>query len=491
MTRRTYALAILGAAFASIVGVSIYLFYDSSQTHKAVAACDTLTASTYDSTQPSSLRRITFDALDPEHAIPACYFALTRQPRDARLRFQYGRALDAGKQGSRAIAAYKESFDTGFALAANNLGSIYQEGRGGVAIDSAEALQWYEIGAEKGVLVSKKGAAGILERGEGLPTPDISRAAKYWRELATTGDAEASEKVGLAIINRSIQPTDSAEAVARLMMAADKGRFNASLEYANLLHDSERSIANVRAGAKYSLSAYRIAIAAPINTEDAWLLNQRSAFNRYRDFMKLGAENLMPPMEYSAASVDFPAGSITKFTVPVLCGNEKTPFDFYIWQWSRSYPQTDPQAEWLKQARRCIFPQEVIDSFRRLMAIAIEHKQDFPSLAKYAMGTEPASTSKPPAEPSAVVAQSAPSTTNDQVLRSMQEAESRRAVEDRQRHEENLRAVQKAAKQQCEAEKTICDTQCALLRGSRDSDPWYSISPRTKCEIKCMLIKCE
>ena len=480
-----FALGVSGAGFAA------FSLYSAWKSQEIAAACDALAASPFDSTKPPNVDGVAYHVLAFERAIPACEKAVSDQPNNARLKFQYGRALDAGKQGHRAVEAYKQAYDLRFSLAAMSLGGIHQEGRSGVLINAVVALKWFETAAEKGISFGKEAAANMLERGEGVPTPNIAGAAKYRRSLADEGNAEASEKLGLAIIANSVVGNSPDEAIQRLLMAADKGRFSASAEYAKHLYSLSRTPDNISNGAKYALSAYRIAATAGIDTEDGWLTNQMYAFGTYRDFIRLGAKNLMPEQEYKKALQDFPPEDMVRFTIPIDCAGAKSDFFVYVWQWSRNYPQTDPQIAWLKQARGCDVSQEVTESFRRVYAISVKEGVNFPNLAKYAYSDEapPASTVNQAGSSTATTAPNAAA--SEQILRGIQEAEARRTAAERERHEETLRANKAAARQQCEAERTICSTQCAQLRGSRESDPWYSISPRAKCQLSCALIKCE
>ena len=223
----------------------------------------------------------------------------------------------------------------------------------------------------------------MLEEGEELPSPNPERAALYWRSLANGGDPEAAEKVGLAINTQKIAPLTANELTERLKMAADKGRVVAAYDYAHLLKKRGNAPEDITQGAKYALLAYRLALAAPLDSEGGWPIYQWSAFWTYEHFIQAGAQNTMPIAEYNQAHADYTTGRAKKFTVPIDCAGTKAPFDVYIWQWTRNYPQTDSQAEWLRQARGCTIPQDIIDSFRKIFSIAAENKVSFPELAMH------------------------------------------------------------------------------------------------------------
>jgi hypothetical protein len=406
MQKRTVRI-LTAASLTALVAVAAYYYYSRSRTESLASACDQLAASPYDSQKPASVKGVAFEAINSEQAIPACHAAVADQPKNARLQYQYGRALEAGKQAARAMSAYAEAHALGWPLAAHNMGNLYRIGGAGVEKDGPAALKWFAVAASEGIDEAKRMAAYMLEEGEGIATPDLTRAAAYWRSLADSGDAEASERIALLIRDRRVSPTTSDEMEKRLISAADKGRFVASYEYAKNVLESPQSAAKLSVGAKYALQAYRAAVAAPINSVDGWLPNQLLAFRTYKRFIDAGARNEMASEEYLRATVDFPDTDSGGISVPIECGGKKEKIDIFVWQWSRAYPQTDTQAEWIKQTRGCGFPQEILESMRRLFSISVENKQPFPDLVKYALSSADSSASKPSSAQS--TAQSEPS----------------------------------------------------------------------------------
>lgn len=77
-----------------------------------------------------------------------------------------------------------------------------------------------------------------------------------------------------------------------------------------------------------------------------------------------------------------------KFTVPCDFDGKKHPFDMYVLEPS---PLSHPlyyQTLWLKEERGGIVPEDVIDSFNRIYAIAVENNVGFAELSVYSLGDE-------------------------------------------------------------------------------------------------------
>lgn len=93
---------------------------------------------------------VTFQAINPQQAIPACREAATATPSNARVWFQLGRALERGNQLPQAITAYERGAELGSLDAVNNLGELYRDGKG-VARDPARAEALFRRAAEGSV----------------------------------------------------------------------------------------------------------------------------------------------------------------------------------------------------------------------------------------------------------------------------------------------------------------------------------------------------
>ncbi|MSP84000.1 MAG: sel1 repeat family protein, partial [Alphaproteobacteria bacterium] len=69
--------------------------------------------------------------------------------------------------------------EQGYAVAQNNLGLMYESGRG-VPQDYAEAVKWYRLAAEQGFAQAQKFLGFMYDNGQGVPQ-DYAEAVKWYR----------------------------------------------------------------------------------------------------------------------------------------------------------------------------------------------------------------------------------------------------------------------------------------------------------------------
>lgn len=74
-----------------------------------------------------------------------------------------------------------------------------------------------------------------------------------------------------------------------------------------------------------------------------------------------------------------------KFTIPCDFNGQKAPFDFYIGEPKEGNHPIQNQAAWLSKERGGAVPQEVMDSFAKLLKLAKENGVSFEELCAYAM----------------------------------------------------------------------------------------------------------
>jgi TPR repeat protein len=103
-----------------------------------VSECDRLGASPSDEGRSSEVPGVPSEKIDATRAIPACEAALKANPNDPRVMFQLGRSYNAGHDYDGAVRQYLAAVAKNFALAAVNLGVLYQHGLG-VTKDETEA----------------------------------------------------------------------------------------------------------------------------------------------------------------------------------------------------------------------------------------------------------------------------------------------------------------------------------------------------------------
>lgn len=74
-----------------------------------------------------------------------------------------------------------------------------------------------------------------------------------------------------------------------------------------------------------------------------------------------------------------------KFTVPCDFGGQKAPFDVYIGNPKPGNHPLQNQASWLSKERGGTIPQEVMDSFQKLLDLAEKNNVSFEDLCVYAL----------------------------------------------------------------------------------------------------------
>jgi hypothetical protein len=82
----------------------------------------------------------------------------------------------------KVVRRYSEAANQGHAGAQNNLGLLYENGRG-VTQDSTEAVFWYREAAEQGNISSQNTLGFALEKGRGV-TQDLTEAVSWYRKAA-------------------------------------------------------------------------------------------------------------------------------------------------------------------------------------------------------------------------------------------------------------------------------------------------------------------
>jgi Domain of unknown function (DUF2610) len=81
-----------------------------------------------------------------------------------------------------------------------------------------------------------------------------------------------------------------------------------------------------------------------------------------------------------------------RFTIPCDFGGVKAPFHIYVGEPCADEDPLHYQAQWLQTERGGAIPDEVIESFKKLLAIAVENGVSFEELCVYALGTASSTT---------------------------------------------------------------------------------------------------
>ncbi len=385
--------------------------------------------SSADTGLPPDIKGVAYNDLKPETALPKCKQAaesISDQSKQApRIWFTYARALHKAKRYQQAVDWYQKSANRGFSLAQNNLASFYEIGLGGLVKDKKkafslfmsaaeteltiaefnvgvmyrdgdgveksefQALKWLERASNGKFPGASKAAITILERGIDGAEPDFAAAAKFWRKLAANGDIEASFELADRLKDSKFDALSETEIHDRYEQAADAGHFKAAYDYSKWIMEQPEGEVRNQTALKYAYLAYDIAAKAPINTENGWLIYEQEAAKQAVDVMDQTSSEPRDSEELAMFRRDFVPSSMKSFTVPITCGETKDfPFKVYVWDWSRDYPQSDDQAEWIEKARGCEFPDDVVASFQKIFQIAKDSNSSFEDLTVHAFSAE-------------------------------------------------------------------------------------------------------
>ena len=128
------------------------------------------------------------------------------------------------------------------AEAAALLGTQYQQGRGGLPRDPAEAARWFTLAAENGSPEAQYNLGLMHYRGEGVPR-QLHEALRWMRQAATNGHVPAQRAVGqLYLTGLDTMGQDLSEARTWLGIAASRG----DRESQRLLPEVDRALQPVR-----------------------------------------------------------------------------------------------------------------------------------------------------------------------------------------------------------------------------------------------------
>lgn len=184
-----------------------------------VTECDRLAA--HPNAALAGVQGVHFEAIDATRAVPACREAVARHPAEARLQTWLGRSLQKSESYEEARRWYEKAVELGHTPAMNNLGSLYQFGKG-VPQDYALARNWYEKAAEKGDPLALSLLGSLYQYGRGVPQ-DYARARSSYEKAAEKGEPVGMRNLGLQYHYGAGVPVDYARARSWYEKAAEKG----------------------------------------------------------------------------------------------------------------------------------------------------------------------------------------------------------------------------------------------------------------------------
>jgi TPR repeat protein len=175
-----------------------------------VADCDRLAAMPHDTGHGWKLPGLEVDKIDVAMAGPACNDAMQRYPDVMRFVFEAGRVATARKDYAGARRLYDQAAASGYAMAMNNIGGIY-EGGSGTPVNYVEAARWYQKAVDAGEPIAMVDLAWLYETGHGMKK-DYAEARRLLEIAIKAGVPAAMNNLGLMYSYGQGVPRDYDEA---------------------------------------------------------------------------------------------------------------------------------------------------------------------------------------------------------------------------------------------------------------------------------------
>ena len=186
------------------------------------------------SVKPAEVERIDADSLyqegekyyNSQNYIKAveCFFKAAEQGNanaQNNLGWMYDKGRGVTQDYVEAVKWYRKAAEQGHANAQNYLGVMYRDGRG-VAQSDAEAAKWYRKAAEQGEMYAQNNLGVMYQNGRGVAQSD-AEAAKWYRKAAEQGEMYAQNNLGWMYDKGLGVTQDYVEAVKWYRKAAEQG----------------------------------------------------------------------------------------------------------------------------------------------------------------------------------------------------------------------------------------------------------------------------
>ncbi len=204
-------------------------------TEAPVTDCDKYAASDNDPQRKET--GVPLGKINPDLAVPACEAAVRQYPNSTRLSLQLGRAYQKANYFTAAVGQYRKAAEQNYALAQNNLGASYENGRG-VPKDDQQAIAWYRKAAEQNYAPAQSNLGAMYQNGQSVRKDD-QQAIAWYRKAAEQNYALAQNNLGVMYQYGQGVRKDEQQAIAWYRKAADQGL---ALALNNLDEDAEAAV---------------------------------------------------------------------------------------------------------------------------------------------------------------------------------------------------------------------------------------------------------
>jgi TPR repeat protein len=290
---------------------------------------------------------------------------------------EYGRALwtgrgqpDSKSNPRRAVEWLQRAAEAGSLRAMYWLGRFYDRRR-----DPQLALLWYGRAAEAGYSDAQVKVAQIMEKGDGLPSPQPEIAQRYWRLAANHGDSfaqvEFADKLrnGLLLVKEEY---GQGEVVTLLTRAMSQGSAHAAVALAQIYRKGELGEEkNPLKAMELAYHAIDLAVLADPTTLDGNPYYEFNAAHLLVEMAKGGeavdgmGRPLLTPEEidrleryYGAIDPSTKQVKLRGFKMPIFCEAEERwffPEQIWVWDWGRSEAPTEFQIRYFERLRECAY----------------------------------------------------------------------------------------------------------------------------------------
>jgi hypothetical protein len=171
-----------------------------------VTDCDRLAAMPYDTGHGWKLPGLEVDKINVATAGPACNDAMQRYPDVMRFVLEAGRVATARKDYATARRFYEQAAASGYAMAMNNIGAMY-EGGYGMPVNYVEAARWYQKAVDAGEPVGMVDLGWQYETGHGVKK-DYAQARQLYETAIKAGEPSSMNNLGLMYMHGEGVPRD-------------------------------------------------------------------------------------------------------------------------------------------------------------------------------------------------------------------------------------------------------------------------------------------
>ncbi|KAF9158868.1 hypothetical protein DFQ26_007139 [Actinomortierella ambigua] len=149
----------------------------------------------------------------------------------------------------KAVEWYRLAAEQGDAKAQGNLGLMYEIGRGVAHQDDLKAVEWYRLAAEQGNSTAQTNLGWMYQSGRGV-APDDLKAALWYRKAAEQNNPVAQSNLGWMYLNGKGLPQSDSKAFALFSDAAEQGNAAALNNLGVMYSNGRGTVRNIVKGAE-------------------------------------------------------------------------------------------------------------------------------------------------------------------------------------------------------------------------------------------------